>query len=121
MLKDTAPPSSPRDVHDTGIYLAPDPEHKQTGGHAYKVDGSLGSNHGAKHTHEKKDWPGDKPTQKGRGRGDSDYNRFIRAEMKSNGGKMQRPYRQREHLGHRVLDVVHDLRPILYSSNRIFI
>ena len=27
-------------------------------------------------------------SQSGRGRGDSDYNRFIRAEMKTNGGKM---------------------------------
>ena len=89
MLQDTVPPSSPRDIQNTGIYLAPDPEEKQTGGHAYKVDGSLGANHGAKHTHEKKEWPSDK-TQKGsgRGRGDSDYNRFIRAEMKQNGGKM---------------------------------
>ena len=52
MLKDTAPPSSPRDVQKTGIYLAPDPDEKQTGGHAYKVDGSLGANHGAKHTHD---------------------------------------------------------------------
>ena len=60
MLKDTAPPSSPRDVQTGGIYLAPDPDEKQSGGHAYKVDGSLGANRGAKHTHEKKDWPSDK-------------------------------------------------------------
>ena len=87
MLQDTAPPSSPRDVQKTGIYLASDTEDNQTGGHAYKVDGSLGANHGAKHTHEKKEWPSD-AKQKGRGRGDSDYNRFIRAEMQKNGGKM---------------------------------
>ena len=43
LLRETAPPSSPRDVQKQGIYLAPDPEQKQSGGHAYKVDGSLGA------------------------------------------------------------------------------
>ena len=76
---------------EAGDYLAPDPEQKQSGGHAYKVDGSLGANHAAKHVHERKDWPSDKAKKQsgsGRGRGDSDYSRFIRAEMKRNGGKM---------------------------------
>jgi hypothetical protein len=91
LLRETAPPSSPRDVQRQGIYLAPDPEQKQSGGHAYKVDGSLGANHAAKHVHERQDWPSDKAKKQsgsGRGRGDSDYSRFIRAEMKRNGGKM---------------------------------
>ena len=76
LLRETAPPSSPRDVQKQGIYLAPDPEQKQSGGHAYKVDGSLGANHAAKHVHERKDWPSDKAKKQGgsgRGRGDSDW------------------------------------------------
>ena len=48
----------------TGIYLAPDPE--QSGGHAYKADGTLGSNDKSDHTHEQKVWPTKKQTGSGR-------------------------------------------------------
>ena len=90
-LRELAAKSAPPEAHDEdtahgqrddmrqsgGLWLAPDPQAKQEGGHSFRKDGTTTAKEDAKykHTHRKKTWP----AQEGKGHS---YRSFVAAKLK---------------------------------------